>query len=59
MIHHIKNSNGEWIDSEPQIYGEATSFFQELFTAENVSTSEDMFHLIPRVITEEENARLT
>ncbi|XP_071901994.1 uncharacterized protein [Coffea arabica] len=36
IIHRIRCSNGDWVESEDLISGEAISFFQRLFTANRV-----------------------
>ncbi|XP_027081100.2 uncharacterized protein [Coffea arabica] len=57
MIHCIKNSNGVWMDKEEDIASEAISYFNDLFTGPLDSFS-DMLHLIPRMISPEDNGKL-
>ena len=58
VIHRIQETNGEWVDDETSICAEAVSFFQDLFTEGNRSSS-DMLEIIPRVITDQDNMELT
>nr|XP_027103170.1 uncharacterized protein LOC113724469 [Coffea arabica] len=57
MIHHIKNSNGVWVDTDDDIALEATTYFHDLFTGPLDSYS-NMSHLIPHMVSQEENTKL-
>ncbi|XP_071923146.1 uncharacterized protein [Coffea arabica] len=58
VIHRIKSSDGEWLESTTDIEGEATTFFRRLFTAESPSESFDALDVIPKLITSQDNAML-
>ncbi|XP_071917028.1 uncharacterized protein [Coffea arabica] len=57
MIHRIKKSNGVWVDADADIESEAISYFSNLFSSPSESAS-DMLHLIPHMISGEDNGRL-
>ncbi|XP_027152155.1 uncharacterized protein LOC113758673 [Coffea eugenioides] len=57
MIHRIKNSNGDWVDTTIDIASQAITYFSDLFTG-SLQSSPDMRHLIPSMISEEENEKL-
>ncbi|XP_027060814.2 uncharacterized protein [Coffea arabica] len=56
-IHRIKDSRGAWVNRDEDIANEAIAFFSGLFSEPTVFAS-DMLHLIPPLITEEENKAL-
>nr|XP_027090405.1 uncharacterized protein LOC113711437 [Coffea arabica] len=58
VIHRIKSSDREWLESAADIEGEATTFFRRLFTAESPSESFDALDVIPKLITSQDNAML-
>ena len=57
MIHRIKKSNGAWVEKDDDIASEATAYFNDLFTG-SLESSTDMLHLIPHLVTEEDNGKL-
>ncbi|XP_071902637.1 uncharacterized protein [Coffea arabica] len=57
MIHRIKKSNGVWVEKDDDIASEATAYFNDLFTGP-LESSIDMLHLIPPLVTEEDNGKL-
>ncbi|XP_071902759.1 uncharacterized protein [Coffea arabica] len=57
MIHRIKKSNGVWVDTNDDIATEAITYFSDFFTGSSESSS-DMQHLIPTIISEEDNEKL-
>ncbi|XP_027152134.1 uncharacterized protein LOC113752202 [Coffea eugenioides] len=59
VIHRIKDTAGEWIDEECQIGEAAVGFFKELFTAEGGLPCLTGLQIIPKLITDQENSRLT
>ncbi|XP_071918841.1 uncharacterized protein [Coffea arabica] len=54
MIHRIKKSNSEWVDTDTEIASEAIAYFSNLF-AGPLEAASDMLHLIPPLITTEDN----
>lgn len=59
MVHHIRNSEGSWIESETMIRKEAALFFQSLFSAVELPSSYNMLKVIPRLVSNEDNHRLS
>ncbi|XP_071917036.1 uncharacterized protein [Coffea arabica] len=57
MIHRIKAANGVWVESDADIAREAIAYFSDLFSGTSVPSS-DMLHLIPPVISGEDNKLL-
>ncbi|XP_071918896.1 uncharacterized protein [Coffea arabica] len=57
MIHRIKKSNAVWVDTDDDISTEATEYFNNLFTG-SLESSSDMLHLIPPMVSGEDNKRL-
>ncbi|XP_071912247.1 uncharacterized protein [Coffea arabica] len=57
MIHRIKKSNGVWVDADVDIASEAAKYFNDLFTG-TLDSSSDMLHLIPHMVSGEENGKL-
>ncbi|XP_071921800.1 uncharacterized protein [Coffea arabica] len=57
MIHRIKKSNGVWVDKNDDIATEAITYFSDLFTC-SLESSSDLRHLIPSIISEEDNEKL-
>ncbi|XP_071939020.1 uncharacterized protein [Coffea arabica] len=57
MIHRMKKSNGVWVDTNADIATEAISYFSDLFTG-YLESSSGMRHMIPHMISEEENRKL-
>ena len=58
VIHRIRGSNGEWVESEKLISGEAISFFQQLFIAESCSSSYEFLDTIPKLVTDQDTPGL-
>ncbi|XP_071914089.1 uncharacterized protein [Coffea arabica] len=56
-IHRIKNSQCSWVEKEEDIASEAIQFFSNLFS-EHSAPAPDMLHLIPPLITVEDNETL-
>ncbi|XP_027098892.2 uncharacterized protein [Coffea arabica] len=54
LIHRIKKSNGDWVDTDAEIASEAITYFSNLF-AGPLEAASDMLHLIPPLITTEDN----
>lgn len=59
IIHRITNENGERIKGEENIAMAACEHFKDIFTLEDKIINEDNFELIPRMISQEQNVRLT
>ncbi|XP_027169406.1 uncharacterized protein LOC113769130 [Coffea eugenioides] len=59
VIHRVKGTDGEWIEGECQIGEAAMGFFKDLFTAERDLPSLTGLEIIPKLITDQENSRLT
>ena len=57
-IHRAKNSYGEWVGKDDDIAQEAVEYFSGLFSGSIDSSSGDLVHLIPSMVTSEENAFL-
>ncbi|XP_071923243.1 uncharacterized protein [Coffea arabica] len=59
IIHRIRGSNGDWLESEELISGEAIAFFQRLFTTESSFSSVDgLLDAIPKLVMDQDNNRL-
>ena len=58
IIHRIRISTGVWVDSEADIYSEAISFFQDLFTAESNSVTYDFLDVISKLVIDQDNQLL-
>ncbi|XP_071905970.1 uncharacterized protein [Coffea arabica] len=56
-IHRIKNSRGSWVEKDEEIAFEAITFFSDLFS-EPTAPVQELMHLIPLLITEEDNKSL-
>ncbi|XP_027069890.2 uncharacterized protein [Coffea arabica] len=59
VIHRVRGTAGEWIEGECQIGEAAVGFFKDLFTAEGDLPSLTGLEIIPKLITDQENSRLT
>ncbi|XP_071917209.1 uncharacterized protein [Coffea arabica] len=57
MIHRIKKSNSDWVGTNADIASEAISYLSDLFTS-SLESSSEMWHLIPSMISEEDNVKL-
>ena len=57
MIHRIKKSNGDLVDSNADIASEAITYFSDLFTG-SLESSSEIWYLIPSMISEEDNVKL-
>nr|XP_027071629.1 uncharacterized protein LOC113696407 [Coffea arabica] len=58
VIHRIKSSTGDWLESADAIESEAESFFKRLFTAESPSASFNALDVIPKLLTDQDNDML-
>ncbi|XP_071927455.1 uncharacterized protein [Coffea arabica] len=57
-IHRIKNSNGIWVETNAEIVSEAITYFSDIFTTPTLQSSTDLLHLIPPMISENDNDKL-
>ena len=58
IIHRIKNGQGEWISDEGQVSAVAVEFFKALLTAEPVGGPSNILDVIPKVVSDAQNADL-
>ena len=56
-IHRVRNMNGDWVEDDEGIANAAISYFSNLFSKLD-SADSGMLHLIPSLITREDNMAL-
>ncbi|XP_071933747.1 uncharacterized protein [Coffea arabica] len=57
VIHRIKDVHGAWVETDEDISNEAVCYFSELFS-ELAGNATNLLHVIPSIVTAEENSRL-
>ncbi|XP_027120509.2 uncharacterized protein [Coffea arabica] len=57
-IHRVKDSNGSWVDRDEDIAQVAVEYFSNLFSGPVDTGGGDLMHLIPKLVSDEENERL-
>lgn len=55
----MKKEDGNWIEGDDDIADEAIIFFQKQFTREEHLVDLSLLQLIPRVIDEDDNEKMT
>ncbi|WMV39129.1 hypothetical protein MTR67_032514 [Solanum verrucosum] len=57
-IHKIKDQEGNWVEGTTQVVDVAVNFFTNLFKAEPTEEDSNIFNLVERVVTIEDNNNL-
>ncbi|XP_071914052.1 uncharacterized protein [Coffea arabica] len=57
-IHRVKDSTETWVEKDEDIAKAAVEYFSDLFSGSVEPRNSDLMRLIPKLISDEENARL-
>ncbi|KAH0684689.1 hypothetical protein KY289_022441 [Solanum tuberosum] len=59
LIHKIKDQDGNWVEGTTQVATATVNYFSNLFKVEDIDENNDIFNVIDRVVTREDNISLT
>nr|XP_016469313.1 PREDICTED: uncharacterized protein LOC107791712 [Nicotiana tabacum] len=58
-IQKIRDGDGQWVDGTKDVAKATVKFFEQLFSAEDISGDCEVLNVVKKVVTEEDNAVLT